>query len=83
MIERFLKPLAFFMDSDYPGPQMITDGVSPSGKAAVFGTAIRGFESFHPSHGLKPDKVVRSRGLEPLTPKLGILCSIHLSYERA
>ncbi len=24
-------------------------GVSPSGKAAVFGTAIRRFESFHPN----------------------------------
>lgn len=26
----------------------VNDGVSPSGKAAVFGTAMRGFESFHP-----------------------------------
>ena len=26
------------------------DGVSPSGKAAVFGTATRRFESFHPNN---------------------------------
>jgi len=27
--------------------------------------------------------MARSRGLEPPTPRLGILCSIHLSYERS
>ena len=31
-------------------------GVSPSGKAAVFGTAMRRFESFHPK--MQPEKVV-------------------------
>ena len=31
--------------------QFVTsDGVSPSGKALVSGTSIRGFESLHPSH---------------------------------
>ena len=28
------------------------DGVSPSGKAAAFGAAIRRFESYYPSHFL-------------------------------
>jgi hypothetical protein len=28
--------------------------VSPSGKAPVFGTGIRGFESLHPSHENRP-----------------------------
>lgn len=28
--------------------EMAFTGVSPSGKAAVFGTAMRRFESFHP-----------------------------------
>ncbi len=28
---------------------LLCDGVSPSGKAAVFGTATRRFESFHPN----------------------------------
>jgi hypothetical protein len=27
----------------------VDDGMSPSGKALVFGTSIRGFESLHPS----------------------------------
>ena len=29
---------------------LVYDGVWPSGKAPVFGTGIRGFESLHPSH---------------------------------
>ena len=30
-------------------------GVSPSGKAAAFGAATRGFESLHPSHSVQLD----------------------------
>ena len=35
------------------GISSVFNGVSPSGKAAVFGTAIRRFESFHPSYFLE------------------------------
>ncbi len=33
-----------------PIRQRLTDGVWPSGKATVFGTEDRRFESYHPSH---------------------------------
>ena len=44
------------------------------GKGAAFGS-----ETAAVVDGIQVEKVVRLAGLEPATPGLGILCSIHLS----
>ncbi len=54
----------FFATGDKVSTVLIEDGVSPSGKAADFGSAIRGFESLHPSQlsTVIPNSVPRRLG---------------------